>query len=99
MRAARITRVKRSGAIAMPRPDGRANNELRPVRITRGYMKYAEGSCLVEFGDTKVICAATVEERVPPFLKNSGKGWVTAEYAMMPRSCRERTQRDTKGPG
>jgi len=72
---------------------------MRPVRITRGYMKYAEGSCLIEFGDTKVICTASVEEKVPPFLKNSGQGWVTAEYAMMPRSCRERTPRDTRGPG
>jgi ribonuclease PH len=83
----------------MPRPDGRANNELRPVKITRDFMPYAEGSCLIEFGNTKVICTASVEERVPPFLKNSGKGWVTAEYSMLPRSCKERTQRDTKGPG
>src|SRR5579862_2865366 len=83
----------------MPRPDGRAPDEMRPVRITRGYMTYAEGSCLAEFGDTKVICTATVEERVPPFLKNSGKGWVTAEYAMIPRSCKERTSRETKGQG
>lgn len=83
----------------MPRPDGRASDELRPIKLTRGFMKYAEGSCLVEFGDTKVICTATVEDRVPPFLKGSGQGWVTAEYGMMPRSCRERTPRDTKGPG
>jgi ribonuclease PH len=83
----------------MPRVDGRANNEMRPVKITRGFMPYAEGSCLVEFGSTKVICTASVEERVPPFLKNSGKGWVTAEYAMLPRSCKDRTQRDTRGPG
>jgi ribonuclease PH len=83
----------------MPRPDGRAANELRPVRITSDFMPYAEGSCLIEFGNTKVICTATVEDRVPPFLKNSGKGWVTAEYSMLPRSCKERTQRDTKGPG
>ncbi len=83
----------------MPRPDGRAADELRPIKLTRGFMKYAEGSCLVEFGDTKVICTATVEDRVPPFLKGSGQGWVTAEYGMMPRSCRERTPRDTKGPG
>jgi ribonuclease PH len=62
-------------------------------------MPYAEGSCLVEFGSTKVICTASVEERVPPFLKNSGKGWVTAEYAMLPRSCKDRTLRDTRGPG
>jgi ribonuclease PH len=83
----------------MPRVDGRANDALRPVKITRGFMPYAEGSCLIEFGNTKVICTASVEERVPPFLKNSGKGWVTAEYAMLPRSCKDRTQRDTKGPG
>jgi len=83
----------------MPRPDGRAAGELRPVHIQRGFMKYAEGSCLVEFGETRVICTATVEERVPPFLKNSGQGWVTAEYAMLPRSCRERIQRETKGAG
>ncbi len=83
----------------MPRVDGRANNELRPVKITRGFMPYAEGSCLIEFGNTKVICTASVEDRVPPFLKNSGKGWVTAEYSMLPRSCKDRTQRDTKGPG
>ena len=83
----------------MPRIDGRQNNVMRPVSITSNYMKYAEGSCLVEVGDTRVICTASVEERVPPFLKNSGKGWVTAEYAMMPRSCRERTQRETRGAG
>lgn len=83
----------------MPRVDGRANNQMRPVKISRNYMKYAEGSCLVEFGDTKVICTASVDERVPPFLKNTGEGWVTAEYSMLPRSCKERTQRDTKGPG
>jgi ribonuclease PH len=62
-------------------------------------MPYAEGSCLIEFGNTKVICTATVEERVPPHRKNTGKGWVTAEYSMLPRSCKERTQRDTRGPG
>lgn len=83
----------------MPRVDGRANNEMRPVKMTRGFMPYAEGSCLIEFGNTKVICTASVEERVPPFRKNSGKGWVTAEYSMLPRSCKERTQRDTRGPG
>src|SRR5207249_2612022 len=83
----------------MSRPDGRANNALRPVRFTRGYVKYAEGSCLIEFGETKVLCAATVEERVPPHRKNTGKGWVTAEYAMLPRSCKERNARETRGPG
>jgi ribonuclease PH len=83
----------------MARTDGRSPNELRPVTLTRGYAKYAEGSCLVEFGDTRVICTASIEERVPPFLRNSGQGWVTAEYAMLPRSCRERNQRDRSGPG
>ena len=66
------------------RPSGRRADELRPVRITRGYTKHAEGSVLVEFGDTKVLCTASVEERVPPFLKDKGQGWVTAEYGMLP---------------
>ena len=83
----------------MPRPDGRKSDELRPTKITRGFMPYAEGSCLVEFGNTKVICTASVEERVPPFLKGSGQGWVTAEYAMLPRATEERTARETKGAG
>ena len=83
----------------MPRPDGRKADELRPVKITRGFMPYAEGSCLVEFGNTKVICTASVEERVPPFLKGSGQGWVTAEYAMLPRATQDRTARETKGAG
>jgi len=78
----------------MAREDGRANDETRPVKITRGYIKYAEGSCLIEMGDTKVICTASVEEKVPPFLKNSGTGWVTAEYGMLPRSCRSRNARE-----
>ncbi|MCE5197696.1 ribonuclease PH [bacterium] len=76
------------------RLDGRAADQLRPVKITRHFNKYAEGSCLIEMGDTKVICTASVEEKVPPFLKNTGKGWVTAEYGMLPRSCETRTQRD-----
>ena len=83
----------------MPRPDGRKADELRPVKITRGFMQYAEGSCLMEFGNTKVICTASVEDRVPPFLKGSGQGWVTAEYAMLPRATSERTTRETKGAG
>lgn len=78
----------------MVREDNRANDELRPVKITRGYMKYAEGSCLIEMGDTKVICTASVEEKVPLFLRNSGSGWVTAEYGMLPRSCQTRTMRE-----
>jgi len=78
----------------MIRLDGRASDELRPIRITRNFIKYAEGSCLIEMGDTKVICTATIEDKVPPFLKGSGQGWVTAEYGMLPRSCETRTQRD-----
>jgi ribonuclease PH len=82
----------------MIRLDGRAADQLRPIKITRNFIKYAEGSCLIEMGETKVICTASVEEKVPPFLKNSGQGWVTAEYGMLPRSCETRTQRDiTKG--
>ena len=79
----------------MKRSDGRNHGALRPVRITRHYMKYAEGSALIEMGQTKVICSASVEERVPPFLRNSGKGWITAEYSMLPRSTHTRTSRDS----
>ena len=78
----------------MPREDGRTNDQIRPVKITRGYIKYAEGSCLIEVGDTRVICTASVEDKVPPFLKGSGTGWVTAEYGMIPRSCRTRNMRE-----
>ena len=77
------------------RTDGRASNELRAVRITPGYLPYAEGSVLIEVGQTRVVCAATIEDRVPPFLRNTGQGWVTAEYAMLPRSTQQRTQRET----
>lgn len=77
------------------RQDGRRAEELRPVKITRNYIKYAEGSVLIEMGDTKVICTATIEEKVPPFLKGSGTGWVTAEYAMLPRSSQARITRDS----
>src|SRR5512134_1800578 len=76
------------------RPSGRRPDELRAVRITRGYTKHAEGSVLVEFGDTKVVCTASVEERVPPFLRDSGRGWVTAEYGMLPRATNTRTDRE-----
>ena len=76
------------------RPSGRRPDELRPVRITRGYTKHAEGSVLVEFGDTKVLCTASVEERVPPFLKDKGQGWITAEYGMLPRATNTRTERE-----
>jgi ribonuclease PH len=78
----------------MPRFDGRANNELRPLRITPGYLAYAEGSALIELGETRVLCAASVEDRVPPFLAGKGQGWVTAEYALLPRSTQTRTQRE-----
>ncbi len=78
----------------MPRNDGRAWDEIRKVNITRNYLKYAEGSCLIELGNTKVICAASVDENVPPFLKGTGNGWVTAEYGMLPRSCQTRIPRN-----
>ena len=78
----------------MMRPDGRAFDELRPVRLTRNYTCHAEGSVLVEFGRTRVICNATLENSVPPFLKGQGRGWVTAEYGMLPRSTSERMRRE-----
>ena len=78
----------------MKRPDGRKPDQLRKIKVTKNYMKNAEGSCLIEFGETKVICTASVEEGVPPFLKGSGKGWVTAEYGMLPRSCTSRIRRE-----
>jgi ribonuclease PH len=83
----------------MKRLDGRGPKALRPVKITRNYLKHAEGSVLIEIGDTKVICSVSVEERVPPFLRNTGKGWVTAEYSMLPRSTNTRTPRDKGGGG
>ena len=76
------------------RPSGRQPNELRTINITRNYTKHAEGSVLVEFGDTKVICTATVDNGVPKFLKGSGQGWVTAEYGMLPRSTGSRMRRE-----
>jgi ribonuclease PH len=85
--------------VLVKRSDGREPGVLRPVKITRHYMKHAEGSVLIEIGDTKVICSASVEERVPPFLRNTGKGWVTAEYSMLPRSTHTRTPRDKGGGG
>ncbi len=78
----------------MPRVDGRANDELRPVALTRSYSKYAEGSCLIELGDTRVLCTATVLDRVPGWLKGSEQGWLTAEYGMLPRSTEQRTERE-----
>ena len=76
------------------RPSGRRPDELRTVRITRGFTRHAEGSVLVEFGETRVLCTASVEEKVPPFLKGRGQGWVTAEYGMLPRATNTRTQRE-----
>jgi ribonuclease PH len=82
----------------MPREDGRALNEPRPIRLTRNYALHAEGSCLIEVGETRVLCTASVEEKVPPFLKGQGRGWLTAEYSMLPRSTHTRSPRDTNKP-
>jgi ribonuclease PH len=79
----------------MPRPDGRANDQLRPITITRNWQAYAEGSALVEFGETKVLCAASVQQGVPRWRKGSGLGWVTAEYAMLPRATLTRNDRES----
>ncbi len=76
------------------RPSGRAADQMRPVNLEPGFARYAEGSCLVRFGETHVLCAASVIDRVPPFLRNSGQGWVTAEYGMLPRSTGSRTDRE-----
>ena len=76
------------------RPDGRQPNQMRPVTITRDFLRHAEGSVLIEVGETKVVCAASVEDRVPPFLRDTGQGWVTAEYGMLPRATKTRTIRD-----
>ena len=80
--------------MSFARTDGRAPDELRPVRITPGFLPYAEGSVLIEMGNTRVVCAASLEDRVPPFLRNSGQGWLTAEYAMLPRATQTRTGRE-----
>ena len=76
------------------RPSGRTAEQMRDVRFTRGYTRHAEGSVLIEFGDTRVLCTASIESRVPPFLKGSGRGWVTAEYGMLPRSTNSRMRRE-----
>jgi len=76
------------------RPSGRRADQLRPVRITRNYTKHAEGSVLIEFGDTKVICTASIEDKVPGFLKGKGQGWMTAEYGMLPRATHTRSDRE-----
>ncbi|AST92775.1 ribonuclease PH [Sutcliffiella cohnii] len=82
----------------MTRVDGRQKNELRPINITTNFIKHPEGSVLISVGDTKVICTASVEDRVPPFMRGQGKGWITAEYSMLPRATEQRTMREsTKG--
>ncbi len=83
----------------MLRKDNRANDELRPVRISPGFQPHAEGSTLIELGQTRVICAVTVEDRVPAFLRGEGRGWITAEYAMLPRSTNTRTPREVGRTG
>ena len=80
--------------MSFARTDGRAPDELRPAKITPGFLPYAEGSVLIEMGNTRVVCAASLEDRVPPFLRNSGQGWLTAEYAMLPRATQTRTGRE-----
>ncbi len=79
----------------MPRIDGRTANQLRPVKMTADYLRYAEGSVLVEFGDTRVLCVASIEDRVPGFLEGRGQGWLTAEYSMLPRSGQSRSARES----
>ncbi len=79
----------------MARSDGRKSNELRPIKMTRGFLETAEGAVLIEMGRTRVICTATVDDTVPPFLRGQGKGWITAEYGMLPRSSQTRIQRES----
>lgn len=81
----------------MNRPDGREFYMLRPIKITRNFLEFAEGAVLIECGKTKVLCTATVEDGVPPFLINSGRGWLTAEYGMLPKSCKKRVSRGPSG--
>ncbi|HEV2829422.1 MAG TPA: ribonuclease PH [Pyrinomonadaceae bacterium] len=82
--------------MSLERTDGRAFDELRPVKITPGYLPYAEGSVLIEMGLTRVVCSASVDERVPQFLRNTGQGWITAEYSMLPRATQQRTPREVR---
>jgi ribonuclease PH len=82
----------------LARVDGRGNDEIRPITITRNFNKYAEGSVLIEAGDTKVICTATVDDKVPPFLRGKGQGWITAEYSMLPRATEARNVREMLRP-
>ena len=77
------------------RANGRSNDKMRDLKITRNFLKFPDGSVLVEMGETKVICGISIEEKVPPFLKNTGKGWLTAEYSMLPRATQSRTMRES----
>src|SRR5688572_749937 len=79
---------------ASARPSGRAADELRKLELVPGHLRFAEGSCLIQLGETRVLCAATVEDKPPPFLRGSGRGWITAEYGMLPRATQVRTPRD-----
>ena len=83
-----------SHAPLVPRPSRRAATEMRPISLERGFSRHAEGSCLVRFGDTHVLCTASLDEKVPAWLRGAGKGWVTAEYGMLPRATHERTRRE-----
>ena len=85
--------------MSFERTDGRASDELRAVKITPDYLPYAEGSVLIEMGLTRVVCSASVEDRVPSFLRNSGQGWITAEYSMLPRATQQRTPREIRRGG
>ena len=85
--------------MSLARPSGRAADQLRPITIQRGYTRHAEGSVLISFGDTRVLCTASVDEKVPAFLRGKGEGWVTAEYGMLPRATGERTQREAARGG
>lgn len=91
--------MKFGDTMSFVRTDGRAADELRLLRITPGYLPYAEGSVLIEMGQTRVVCSASVEDRVPPFLRNSGQGWITAEYSMLPRATQTRTPREVRRGG
>jgi ribonuclease PH len=89
-----VAALRRQGEAAPARPSGRAPDELRPARFTRGYTAHAEGSVLCEFGATRVLCTASIETGVPQFLRNTGRGWLTAEYGMLPRATHTRTARE-----
>lgn len=78
------------------RGDGRAPEQMRPIKLVRGWQKFAEGSCLIEVGNTRVLCTASINDRVPPFLKGTNTGWITAEYGMLPRATHTRNEREAK---